>query len=161
MDHSSFQKVTGIIQNISSGSSCCMRIISLMTDDQETVDFVISPDTIVIDCVRLRKGMRVAAFYDRNLPAPAIYPPRYQAELVTAVRRDQNVMLSYFDDDLVSEDNTLKLNLTPFTNIVTQNGQRFLCSPENEELLVYYTMSTKSIPAQTTPQKIVVICPSA
>ena len=161
MDYSSFQKVTGIIQNINSGGACCMQIISLMTEDQETIDFVVSPDTVIIDCTRLRRGMRVAAFYDRNLPAPAVYPPRYQAELITAVRRDQNVMLSSFDENLVSEDNSLKLNLTPFTNIVTQNGQRFLCSPGNENLLVYYTVSTRSIPAQTTPQKIVVMCPSS
>ena len=44
------------------------------------------------------------------------------------------------------------------TNVVTLNGQSYTCSPENSELLVYYTNTTFSIPAMTTPQKIVVMC---
>ncbi len=59
---------------------------------------------------------------------------------------------------IVSADNTLRLNISPMTNILTVNGQRFTCSPRNMELLVYYTTSTFSIPAQTTPQKIIVMC---
>ena len=102
--------------------------------------------------------MRIVAFYDANLPAPAVYPPQYRAELVTSLRRNQEVMLAYFDDSLTSDDNTLRLNIGPTTNVVTANGQPYMCSPENSELLVYYTTSTFSIPAQTTPQKVVVLC---
>ena len=101
----------------------------------------------------------MAAFYDTSLPAPAIYPPQYQAELVTVLRQNQNVTLDYFDRNLVSEDNSLKLNLSPTTRISTLNGQRFSCNPGDEELLVYYTNTTFSIPAQTAPQRIIVMCP--
>ena len=120
---------------------------------------MVSGDTLVIDNVRLRRGMRVAAFYDTTLPAPAIFPPQYQAELITSLRRNQNVDLKFFDSSLTAEDNSLRLNLTPLTNIETANGQRFLCTPENETLLVYYTIATFSIPAQVTPQKVIVMCP--
>lgn len=160
MAYENFQRVTGIIQNITSGNDCCSQMVSVMTDtDMETVNFIVSPETQVIDNVRLRKGMRVASFYDTSLPAPAIFPPQYQAELITSLRRDQNVMLSYFDENLTSEDNSLTLNLTPFTNVVTANGQRYTCFPGNADLLVYYTTTTFSIPAQTTPQKVIVMCP--
>ena len=83
---------------------------------------------------------------------------QYRAELVTSLRRNQQVKLSYFDDSLTSADNTLRLNIGPTTNVETLNGQQYTCSPENSELLVYYTTTTFSIPAQTTPQKVIVLC---
>ena len=95
--------------------------------------------------------MRIAAFYDTSLPVPAIYPPQYRAEIVTAIRREQNVMLNFFDEDLMAEENALRLNIGPMTNIVTQNGQRFTCRPGNMELLVYYTTTTFEYSADDDP----------
>ena len=157
MAYENYQQVTGVITEINRGNSCCSQMVSVRTNS-EVINFIVSADTRIIDSVRLRRGMRIAAFYDMTLPVPAIYPPRYQAELITMLRGGQNVKLDYFDDDLVSADNTLRLNISPMTNILTVNGQCFTCSPRNMELLVYYTTSTFSIPAQTTPQKIIVMC---
>ena len=160
MDSSVYQKVIGTIENIRRGTSCCTLLVSVREENgQEEIQFVVSGDTLVIDNVRLRRGMRVAAFYDTTLPAPAIFPPQYQAELITSLRRNQNVDLKFFDSSLTAEDNSLRLNLTPLTNIETANGQRFLCTPENESLLVYYSIATFRIPAQVTPQKVIVMCP--
>lgn len=160
MNSSMYKKVTGTIESIRRGQSCCTQLITIREESRmEEVNFVISADTHVIDHVRLRKGMRVAAFYDASLPAPAIFPPQYLAEVITSLRRNQNADLKYFDDTLTAEDNSLRLNLTPLTNIETGNGQRYLCSPENSELLVYYTSATFSIPAQITPQRVIVMCP--
>lgn len=78
----------------------------------------------------IQRGMRVAAFYDTSLPVPAIYPPQYRAEIVTVLRGEQNVMLNFFDENLVAEDNSLRLNLSPVTNIMAQNGQRFTWQSE-------------------------------
>lgn len=158
MTFSSYEKVTGVIRDIRSGGSCCSLLISVDTDG-EIVNFVVSGDTIVVDNTRLRRGIKVAAFYDTSLPAPAIFPPQYQAELVTALRAGQDVALKFFDDTLTAEDGSLKLNLSPVTNIRTLNGQRFMCNPEGQDLLVYYSSVTKSIPPQTAPQRIIVMCP--
>ena len=158
MTFSSYEKVTGVIRDIRSGGSCCSLLISVDTDG-EIVNFVVSGDTIVVDNTRLRRGIKVAAFYDTSLPAPAIFPPQYQAELVTALRAGQDVALKFFDDTLTAEDGSLKLNLSPVTNIRTLNGQRFMCSPEGQDLMVYYSSVTKSIPPQTAPQRIIVMCP--
>ena len=157
MAYETYQKVIGMIQDITSGDSCCMQIVTVAADEGQ-VNFVISGDTKVIGDVRLRRGMRIAAFYDASLPAPAIFPPRHQAELVTSLRRDQDVMLNYFDENLTAEDGSLRLNIGPFANIETANGQRYPCHPGNAELLVYYTVTTFSLPPQTTPQKIIVMC---
>lgn len=158
MMFSSYEKVTGVIRDIRNGGSCCSMIIAVDTEG-EVVNFVVSGDTGVVDNVRLRRGMRVTAFYDTSLPAPAIFPPQYQAELVTALRSGQDVTLKFFDDTLTAEDGSLKLNISPLTSIRTMNGQRFMCSPESQELLVYYSSVTKSIPPQTSPQRIIVMCP--
>ena len=140
MAYETYGQINGVIREIQRGDSCCSQILRLDTENGE-VRFTVMADTMVIENVRLRRGMRVAAFYDTSLPVPAIYPPQYRAEIVT-----------------VAEDNSLRLNLSPVTNIMTQNGQRFTCSPRNMELLVYYTNTTFSIPPMTTPQKVIVMC---
>lgn len=157
MAYETFDKVEGVIQRIDRGDSCCSMMISLISGSN-IVNVVASGDTTIIDNVRLRPGMRIAAFYDTNLPTPAVFPPQYRAEIITSLRRGQQVMLGYFDEELISSDNSLQLNLGPMTNVVTLNGQPYNCDPVNSELLVYYTTTTFSIPAQTTPQKVVVMC---
>ena len=157
MAYETFEKVEGIIQGINRGDDCCSMTLSVISGSN-IVNVVVSGDTTVIDNVRLRPGMRIAAFYDTNLPTPAVYPPQYRAELITTLRRGQQVLLDYFDDELTSADGSLKLNIGLMTNVMTLNGQQYTCSPENTELLVYYTASTFSIPAQTTPQKVIVMC---
>ena len=157
MAYETFEKVEGIIQGINRGDDCCSMTLSVISGSN-IVNVVVSGDTTVIDNVRVRPGMRIAAFYDTNLPTPAVYPPQYRAELITTLRRGQQVLLDYFDDELTSADGSLKLNIGPMTNVMTLNGQQYTCSPENTELLVYYTASTFSMPAQTTPQKVIVMC---
>ena len=159
MDFMIFQKVIGVIQNISREGSCCTQRVSIRTDSG-IVNMIVTGDTAVIDNVRMRRGMRIAAFYDPALPAPAIFPPQYRAELVTALRGNQDVTLRFFDENLLAEDQSLQLNLSPMTRVETLNGQNFSCRPGNMELLVYYSRTTFSIPPQTTPQRIVVICPT-
>lgn len=157
MMYENYEKVTGIIRGIERGGNCCAQLISLETDSGPA-HAVVTAATAVIDSVRLRRGMRVAVFYDTSLPTPAVFPPQYQAGLITVLRRDQDAVLKYFDSNLVAADQSLKLNLGPLTSVVTANGQRYSCSPVNAELLVYYSRTTYSIPAQTTPQRIVVLC---
>jgi hypothetical protein len=69
-----------------------------------------------------------------------------------------NVKLDYFDSQLVSGDGTLKLNISPLTQIILDNGQAFTGNPLNRNLTVVYGPTTRSIPAQTTPYKIIVMC---
>lgn len=157
MAFETFQSVEGIINGINRGDSCCSMMVSLISNSN-IINVIVTGETTVVDNVRLRPGMRIAVFYDANLPTPAVYPPQYRAELVTALKRNQQVKLGYFDDNLTSSDYSLKLNIGPTTNVVTLNGQQYTCSPENSELLVYYTTTTMSIPAQTTPQRVIVMC---
>lgn len=158
MNYNSLTPITGIIQNISqTPGDCCNQRISLVTPNGP-VNFMISANTFIIDSRRLGPGMMVAAFYDSTRPIPLIFPPQYQAELITTLRDNEEVALSFFDRNLTAANNSLLLNLSRTTDISTMNGQRFNCSPGENFLLVYYSATTRSIPPQTTPRKIVVLC---
>lgn len=158
MNYETLVPITGIIQNISqSPNNCCHQTITINTPNGIN-NFVLSPSTEVVGSAQLRSGMPVAAFYDSSLPVPLIYPPRFQAELIAPLQNDEIVMLNFFRRNLTATDNSLRINLTRSTRIVTLNGQRYSCPPGGNYLLVYYSVTTRSIPPQTTPRKIVVLC---
>ncbi len=157
MAYTNYVPVVGTIMNISRGNDCCSQMISLRAGNG-VVNFTVGPETSVIDSRQLRVGMRVAAFYDDSLPVPLIFPPQYRAQIVTALGRNEQVALQLFDRNLVAADGSLQLNVAPNTVVTTINGQSVNCNLRNRTLLVYYTATTRSIPPQTTPGKIVVLC---
>ena len=150
--------VTGIVQNITSmRDNCCELLVSIRNADGIT-NFVVGPDSYVINEVRLRPGMNVIAFYDANLAIPLIFPPQYRAVIIGRKNPSENMYAGYFDESLTSEDGSLKLNMTRTTDVVTSNGQHFNCDLGGRLLIVYYSASTRSIPAQTTPRRVIVLC---
>lgn len=157
MAYRNFVPVIGMIVNMARGDDCCSQVMSLRTDNG-IVNFRITPDTHVIDCRPLRAGLRVAAFYDASLPVPLIFPPQYAAQIVTVLTRDEQVMINEFNRNLIATDNSLQLNIARNTSIETINGQNTNCSLSNQTLLVYYTVTTRSIPPQTTPRRVIVLC---
>ena len=157
MAYSNYEPVTGTIMNLSGGNDCCNQMMSVYTGNG-IVNFMIGPQTRVIDSRQLRRGMQVAAFYDNSLPIPLIFSPQYQAQIVTVLDGNEQVMLARFDRNLLAEDGSLQLNIARSTVVETINGQSVSCQLGNQTLLVYYTMTTRSVPPQTTPRKVVVLC---
>lgn len=154
----SYIPVYGIIQNMENVSGqCCQQLVTLRTEEGG-VRLMLAPDTYVIGSVRLRPGMSVAAFYDGNAPVPLIYPPQYRALIIGQRNPLENIAVNFFDSTLTASDGSLKLNPGPSTDVITSNGQRFSCSLANQTLIVYYRATTRSIPPQTTPRKIIVLC---
>ncbi|MFJ7755324.1 hypothetical protein ACQKGI_20490 [Peribacillus muralis] len=135
----------------------CYKLVSV-EDRGTSVNFVVSPRTYFVDQAMVSVGDRVTGYYDENAPVPLIYPPQYRALIMVKDSPYQNVKVDYFNDQLESRDGQLRLNLSPFTQIVLQNGQPFSKTPENRNLVVIYGPVTKSIPAQTTPYRIIVWC---
>lgn len=137
----------------------CYKLISVVDENGNIVNFVVSPTTYFVDHVTVKVGDLVTGYYDANAPVPAIFPPQYQALVMNINSPFQNVKVDFFDSNLVSSDGTLKLNVAPFTPILLENDQLFTQSIANRNLIVVYGPTTKSIPAQTTPYKIIVMCP--
>ena len=104
--------------------------------------------------------MSITVFYDADAPAVLIYPPRLQAIVVASNNLNKNVKVDYFDSNLLSQDKALQLNIGENTEMIMENGQSFTGNLGNHYLVVMYTTSTRSIPAQTTPEKVIVLCQS-
>jgi hypothetical protein len=102
--------------------------------------------------------MECTFWFALNAPAILIFPPQYTAVAVARVKEDRQVEVAYFDEELVNDKKTLKLNLAEDQIIYTTNNQQFLGSLAGRDLLVEYDFTTRSIPAQTTPIKVVVLC---
>ena len=150
MEFQSLIPVTGVVLNIRrQPGDCCSQLLSLRSENGP-VNFFLSAQTLVIGSVRIRPGMRIAV--------PLIFPPQYQAQLVAAVRPAEQVYVGYFNRDLTAANQDLRLNIARSTTVVTANGQAFDCNPAGHVLFVFYSATTRSIPPQTTPRKIVVLC---
>lgn len=139
-------------------SEGCYKLISVVNEYGNVVNFVVSPTTYFVDHVNVAVGNQITGYFDANVPVPLIYPPQYRALVVVKDQLYQNVKVDYFDRRLVSSDGMLKLNRSPNTQMYLQNGQTFSGDPSNRNLIVIYGASTRSIPAHTTPDKIIVLC---
>ncbi|WP_462412760.1 hypothetical protein [Neobacillus sp. Marseille-QA0830] len=136
----------------------CYQLMSVENGLGALVNFVVSPDTYFLNHEVVAVGDNVTGYYDGNAPVPLIYPTQYQALIIVKESPYQNVKVDYFDHQLQSSDGKLRLNLSPYTQILLRNGQPFTKNPANRNLIVMYGPATKSIPAQTTPYRMIVWC---
>lgn len=105
--------------------------------------------------ITLQEGDAFTAFIYANQPMILIYPPQYTATAIVKTSNDGMVETGTFNKELVNENNSLKLNVSADTRIVNEAGEQ-LSTFTGGDALVFYTASTRSIPAQTTPSKIIV-----
>lgn len=158
MENSKYMSVSGIVQNISPiDGQCCEKMISILGSNGIT-NVILQSDTYVVNNTRLLRGMQISAFYDANQAIPLIFPPQYRATAIAQKFPDEFIVLDSFDDDLVGYNNSLQLNIAPMTKVNTANGQKYTCDLSDKLLMVFYTKTTRSMPPQTTPEKIIVMC---
>jgi hypothetical protein len=138
--------------------SGCYKLMTLVDDDGSVVTFVISPSTFFVDQAQVEVGDKVTGYYDRNAATPLIYPPQFRAMIVVKETESKNVKVDFFNRQLVSSDGTLKLTIDEATKIVLPNNQPFTKNLANRNLIVIYEVAAKGNPAQTTPNKLIVIC---
>lgn len=120
--------------------------------DEETMDFISMED--------LQEGMEVSIYYEKDTMMMLSYPGQLSPNVVVvkSENKDVNIKIDKFDKELVSDDNGLKLNLNDQVELVDLKGNKIEKEDlANKDLVVFYTVSTRSIPAQTTPQKVVAI----
>ncbi|MBQ7776794.1 MAG: hypothetical protein IJ379_12820 [Lachnospiraceae bacterium] len=140
------------------GAEDCMMFVGVETDDGSMVNFIVSPATFVVDYITLREGMTATFFHRTDVPVPLIYPPQYNAVVVAPEQQGSFVFVGRFNNSLVSDDQSLQLNMNNEVPVVTTMNQTFMGNIANHDLVVIYSNTTRSIPAQTTPSKVVVLC---
>ena len=136
----------------------CSILISVMSQSLGQVNFVVNPNTYVLGQHTFKEGDPIIAIYDTSAPVPLIYPPQFTAVMLAKNEDGFQAMFDYFNQDLLNTDETLKLNISDSTNVLLPNGQTFFYNPGDHYLLVLYLFTTRSIPAQTTPQSVIVFC---
>ncbi|WP_236906192.1 hypothetical protein [Clostridium isatidis] len=156
--HGTITAITDFIVSEDDIDAGCYKLITLENDMQEIVNFIISPDTYFLDNEMVFVGDKITGYYDGNAPVPLIYPPQYRALIVVKDSSHQNVKVDYFNSNLTSSDGMLKINICPCTRLLLRNNQSFSRSPANRNLIVVYGTSTRSIPAQTAPYKVIIWC---
>lgn len=158
----SFNGVVTMISNFGVGTNDdgggCYKLLSVDNRQGMLVNFVVEPTTYFIDHMMVRVGDKIIGFYDANVPVPLIYPPQYRAVVIAVDSPHQHVKVDYFNEYLESSDGQLRLNVSPSTSVLLENGQQFTGNLTNRNLIVSYSSTTKSIPAQTTPSQIIVMC---
>lgn len=142
--------------------------ITIENDDMGMV-FHVSKNVFVIDkktnsygsVSDIKKGMTITAVIDKMSPMTMSLPPQTGGAIGFILNSDQGfVDLSTYNNELVNFENTLKLNIDKETRIVDVKGTKKLFGAEDlkgSECLVLYTVSTRSIPAQTTPVFVMIL----
>lgn len=153
-----FRGLTGVVEEIVPfpGSDNLYRVV-IEEDADGPYSFTITNDTVFFTEDRPEVGDTVTGFYDVHAPMILIYPPQYTAVAMAVNPGDANVFVGYFDEDLVDPDNTLMLIITEDTLVQLPDGQPYEGSLKNQTLAVMYGASTRSIPAQTRPEKVIVL----
>jgi len=155
-----FIKVAGTIESVEKREDATYYTVK---EDENINVFVVNNETLVFDNtgkeVKLQKGDQVTAYTYANKPMLMIYPPQYNPEVIIVETKEMGIVeVDFFNKELVNADNTLKLNVGKETELLSLSGKKVKAKDLAEQhLLVFYKITTMSIPAQTPPSKVVVL----
>ncbi|NEU29250.1 copper amine oxidase N-terminal domain-containing protein [bacterium LRH843] len=163
-DASDYMKFSGLISNVEQNE----ETLKITVENQQNTLLMIYPITNEVLLLNSRtaeemqkdqfeEGLQVDVYYDKHKPMTMIYPATVIPSIVIVHDQEfEQVKVSKFDKDFVSLDNELKLHLSEETVLENEQGEKIdVAELSDKELIVFYTASTKSIPAQTTPSKII------
>lgn len=165
-DTTNFMKATGIIQEIEKeidGIRLTIenedKMVTIIRINNESLLFN-SGTTNQLKQADFKKGATVEAYYDKNKPMILIYPTTVTPEIV--IVKDEEVFgevkISKFDKDFLSLDGELQLNIGEETPLLNQQGQAIeLQELDGKELMVFYSITTRSLPPQTPPTKVIAL----
>lgn len=106
-------------------------------------------DKEIVDELELKEGDVIRAYAPIGRPQTMEFPESFRTNAIIKVTEDMpNVKTDDFDDELISSDGMLKLNI---------EDEEMAKDFRGKTLLVIYDISTKSIPAQTTPIEVIVL----
>lgn len=154
-----FLKLTGTLASLEKNKNGLLY--GLIEQQDDVFHIVVGEDTVVVDNtgkqVELQEGMTFTAYVDGNKPMILIYPPQYVPDLVVVQTEEAGfVEVAQFDENFANE--SLKLNMSDDT--VIENLSRTAVDAKDivgVDVAVFYKFTTFSIPAQTTPSKIIVL----
>ncbi|WP_223553796.1 copper amine oxidase N-terminal domain-containing protein [Lysinibacillus sphaericus] len=155
-----FNNTHGTVEKVDAGENITYFTVK---DGDQTNILEITKDTLVFDNigkkVELKEGDKVVAYTFANKPQKLIYPPQFNPDVVIVETEEVGfVEVDYFFENLTNTYDVLKLNIGENTELLNEKGEKVEAKDLAEKhLVVFYTASTRSIPAQTTPSKVIVL----
>jgi hypothetical protein len=155
-----FNNTHGTVEKVDAGENITYFTVK---DGDQTNILEITKDTLVFDNtgkkVELKEGDKVVAYTFANKPQKLIYPPQFDPDVVIVETEEVGfVEVDYFFENLTNTYDILKLNIGENTELLNEKGEKVAAKDLAEKhLVVFYTVSTRSIPAQTTPSKVIVL----
>ena len=154
-----FLKVTGTLSSLEKNENGLLH--GVIEQQDNVFNIVVGQETVVVDNtgkrVELKEGMDFTAYVDGNKPMILIYPPQYSPDLVIVQTEEIGFAeVAQFDENFANE--SLKLNISDETVIENLSGTAVEAKNiVGVNVAVFYKFTTFSIPAQTTPSKIIVL----
>ncbi|PIC96194.1 copper amine oxidase [Sporosarcina sp. P26b] len=159
-DLKAFIKVEGTIEGVEKNDG-----LTLYTLDGKEEQFVlaVNEETLIYDNagkkIKLKIGDSVSAYTDSNKPMILIFPPQYTPDVVIVEKSEESTaVVGIFDDELVDPYLKLQLNVDDSSDVSSASGDPVKVDDlKGNDLLVFYKVTTRSIPAQTSPEKVVLL----
>lgn len=141
----------------------------LVGGEMDGIRFLVQPETLVMNVDTLemmsvkdiKVGMNVTVVLNKNTPMTMSIPPMCSQQVAILVNSsNKQVEVGYFDETLTNEANTLKLNVSEDTMIQNSRGEKRVFTEEDikkQDAIVIYSISTRSIPAQTNPEYVMIL----
>lgn len=107
----------------------------------------------------LKEGMEITRYAHKLTPVLLSLPGQLTPNVIIVNEEDTgSINVSKFNEELVNVENTLKLLVEDETIIVNEAGEEVGKEDLiNRDLIVFYSVATKSIPAQAPAQKIILM----
>jgi hypothetical protein len=169
---SSYISNTAIVSEINDGTIKTITDVTDAENQENVMNFTTNDDTLVIDAVSgeiktvadIKTDDVITVYTNAYAPALLLLPVQYQADVIVLNSASDDA-LGFIDVDtyvsnedvLVNAANTLALNIDENTEVINKDGSAYEGELANKDLAVLYTNSTRSIPALTTPEKVVVL----
>lgn len=142
-------------------------ITAILIDREEagSANILVNPETVVIG-TDLAEGDMITVHHVPLIFAPAIYPPQYTAAVVfqhtdepTFVSVNGFVTNPESEGELMAVDHSLRVLVGEDTLITDHEGNAFDFDIylNGRNLVVIYSISTRSLPPLTTPEQIMVL----
>lgn len=164
-----FIKYQGTINKVNVSENLSSILVeSNVEGSEDSLVFHISKDVLILDnktmdyvkVEDLKEGMEISAFYRDNTPMLMSLPGQLTPNVLVLRNKEDglNVHVATYNEELVSNDNMLKIQVDEETIIVDENGEEVNKEDiVDRDLIVFYDVSTKSIPAEARPKKIIVM----
>lgn len=139
-------------------------------NEQGGLRFALNANDLILDrkdgahltVADLTEGMKVAVIYDANGPMGLSLPPYLGKVTAVVANADAgSYEVGRFDAELTDLKHMLQLNIDPDSTVIADvRGTKQKLSAEDikgQDALVFYDITTRSIPAQTSPSFVLIL----